>query len=110
MGGFGGDWDTLAAEAPFAGDDEVRAIMEALCLPSDLLPGAGHTDLGPCEAAGVDVRVTVDRSGAGPGAPGVVRLLAAVYVTDAHVVAVGRLEDWLDARGVRLAPSRRSPA
>ena len=84
-GGFGGDWDTLDAEAQFADAGALTAALAALT-PT-------------LQAHGVDVRV--DAAG------NTLWLLGALYVTKQRIAELAEVERWLDEVGVPMVQAHR---
>jgi hypothetical protein len=107
LGGFGGDWDTLALELPFGGEAELGRLLAVLGHRGGV-PEAG--DLGVLQVEGVEVRAAVSWLRPGAAQVGAVTLTLAVYVTEADVARALRVEAALEASGIRLqdleAPGR----
>jgi hypothetical protein len=106
QGGFGGDWDNLTAVAPYADDAELHWLLETLGYKGTPPLEEGATNLGFLDLGGFSVMVRVLRNPAYPGATErQIQFDAAVYVTEQHIADTQRLENWLDAHRIPMAPA-----
>jgi hypothetical protein len=103
MGGAGGDWDSLDAEARFADQEELAHVLRVLGHAGPTPPPHASTYLGVPEAGGEQVVSRIVGRDAERG-EGRVVLTFAVYVEEVHVDRAARFEDWLDERHVRMVP------
>lgn len=100
MGGFGGDWDTLAAVIACADDAALASTMTSFgrAVPTE------SGSLGMVEIVGDSVGVRVQRS---PGGGGTVELTLGAYIGPNEIAHAERIEAWLDAEGLRATPRAR---
>ncbi|MBI3856918.1 MAG: hypothetical protein HY293_14620 [Planctomycetes bacterium] len=98
-GGFGGDWDSLDAQA--------RALAAFGYAGSPPI-GTGSGDLGLMTPAGMKVGVGMNRKAVLPGEGNTIQLTAGICVMDELIGQAGRLEAWLDTPPIRMVPRARS--
>jgi hypothetical protein len=107
QGGFGGDWDSLEANARVGDEAELRRVLAVLGCDDAQQRNEQDADLGTRMLGGQPVQVYVRRRAPFPPhdhAPEV-RFLLAVYVLPEHLAQAARLEAWLDAHGVPMLPA-----
>jgi len=103
LGGFGGDWDTLTARAPFTDEAELARILAELGHPAPPPPGRSIS-LDSVVVDGINLTLVVTRQAFAPEDTNIISLTLAVYVTSDDVRKARRLETWLDAHGIRMLP------
>lgn len=107
LGGFGGDGDTLSADARFADDAELGRILGALGYAGEPPLEERDTLLGFFTVGGVEVQLSVTRRSLSPESENRVHIGVALYVTQEDVANARRLEEWLDAHAIAMIPRRR---
>lgn len=107
LGGFGGDWDSLDAEAEYASGDELAVMLGALGYVGELPPPDAVTYLGMAAVNGERVQLDVDGGRFVERGRGRLAITIAVYVKPEDIARAERFEVWLDAQGIRMTPRSR---
>ena len=106
LGGFGGDWDLLAATARFADDAELGRILAAFGYTGTPALDERTTSLGFLTIDGISLQVGVNKKSWFPAEENTISLTLAIYVTSEDVEQARKLEAWLDAHGIAMRPRR----
>jgi hypothetical protein len=102
-GGFGGDWDVLAATSQVMDLATLARVLSLMGHEGPPPSTKSTTVLGFLEPGGIKTSVAVTRVPAAPDA-WQVELTAGVYVTPERIEDARRLETWLDLQQVPMSP------